>query len=76
MGLFCVYCNLNRASDKDNLLTDEIKGCSSFNLNLVVDANENTSNKDRVKCYFHFKSGTILIIAQNIEAEVKVIDKT
>ena len=64
---------MSRTKDENDPLTEEIRECNAFNPDLAVDVHNNAGNGDGFEIYYHFKGGTSLTLAQNIEAEVKAI---
>ena len=64
---------MSRTSDEDDPLTDEIKECNAFSPDLAIDCHNSAGQGDGFEIYYHFKGGTSLTLAQNIETEVKAI---
>ena len=64
---------MSRTKDENDPLTEEIRECNAFNPDLAVDLHNNAGGGDGFECFYHFKGGTSLTLAQNIEAEVKAI---
>ncbi len=64
---------MSRTCDEDDPLTDEIKECNAFSPDLAIDVHNNAGGGDGFECFYHFKGGTSLTVAQNIETEVKAI---
>ncbi len=64
---------MSRTGDENDPLTEEIRECNAFNPDLAVDLHNNAGGGDGFEVYHHFKGGTSLMLAQNIEAEVKAI---
>ena len=64
---------MSRTKDENDPLTDEIRECNAFNPDLAVDVHNNAGKGDGFEVFYHFKGGTSLTLAENIEAEVKAI---
>ena len=64
---------MSRTKDEDDPLTEEILECNAFNPDLAIDCHNNAGSGNGFEAYYHFKGGTSLTLAQNIEAEVKAI---
>ena len=64
---------MSRTKDENDSLIEEIRECNAFNPDLAIDIHNNAGGGDGFETYYHFKGGTSKILAENIEAEVKVI---
>ena len=64
---------MSRTKDENDPLAEEIRECNAFNPDLAVDVHNNAGKSDGFEVFYHFKGGTSLTLAQNIEAEVKAI---
>ncbi len=64
---------MSRTGDENDPLTEEIRECNAFNPDLAVDLHNNAGGGDGFETYYHYKGGTSLTLAQNIESEVKAI---
>ena len=64
---------MSRTKDENDSLIEEIRECNAFNPDLAIDIHNNAGGGDGFETYYHFKGGTSKVLAENIEAEVKVI---
>ena len=64
---------MSRTKDGNDSLIEEICECNAFNPDLAIDIHNNADGGDGFEAYYHFKGGASKILAENIEAEVKVI---
>ena len=64
---------MSRTKDENDSLIEEIRECNAFNSGLAIDIHNNADGGDGFEVYYHFKGGISKILAENIEAEVKVI---
>ena len=64
---------MSRTKDENDPLTEEIRECNNFNPDLAIDCHNNAGGGDGFEVFYHFKGGTSLTLAKNIESEVKAI---
>ena len=64
---------MSRTRDENDPLTEEIKECNEFNPDLAIDIHNNAGGGDGFESFYHYKGGTSLTLAKNIESEVKAI---
>lgn len=64
---------MSRTRDENDPLTEEIKECNAFNPDLAIDIHNNAGGGDGFESFYHYKGGTSLTLAKNIESEVKAI---
>ena len=64
---------MSRMSDENDPVTDEIKECNAFKPDLAVSIHNNSGRGDGFEVFYHYRGGTSMILAENIESEVKKI---
>ena len=61
---------LSRTGDWGDSLESRIKKCNNFKPNLAIDIHNNAGAGDGFEVYYHYKGGTSLDLAKNLEKEV------
>lgn len=64
---------LSRYKDEEDSLYEEIAECNNFNPDLAVDIHNNAGKGDGFEAFYHYKGGTSLTLARNIENQVLAI---
>lgn len=64
---------MSRYKDENDDLYQEIAECNAFNPVVAVDIHNNAGGGDGCEVFYHYKGGTSLTLAQNIETEMKAI---
>lgn len=68
-----VNVKMSRTKDEDDPVSEEIKECNAYDPDLAIDIHNNAGGGDGFECYYHYKGGTSLTLAKNIETEIKKI---
>lgn len=64
---------MSRTTDENDTLSEEIKECNAFNPDLAIDIHNNAGGGDGFEVYHTYKGGKGKELAENIEAEIKLI---
>ena len=67
---------LFRRTDENDSVTVEIEKCNAFEPDLSIDVHNNSGSGKGFGVYYHYKGGLSKDLAENIEAEVKVIGQS
>ena len=67
---------MSRTKDENGPVTAEIEKCNAFEPDLAIDVHNNSGGGKGFEAYYRYKGGLSKDLAENIEAEVKVIGQS